>query len=332
MARRAIQQPGLPVIRFVRVDPDSRRYEKTILAEMEPLVGKPLDLDAVGARITDLYGLGYFETLDYTVVAQGRGPGPGVRARGACAPQIVGPELRAFRAGSRVEFPGQQSVQRRGRVPADGNRRPRGGAADERADRERLEDHERVLPAARCAGEVVRGSCRAPRVARSADLPEQFQDRRLPRSRGGGRPRCRPQSRQLGRDPRRTAPDQRLDVRLFRQSRSGRPAVQQRRVFLQVQLRPARQRPLPARRPILRHTVGRQSHQSGRGHGLRSSLGRLAGGGLARPQHAAALDLGRRDPGRQAQATRTCRISIRSAASSTCRASRRNPCSDPTTR
>jgi NTE family protein len=73
MARRAIQQPGLPVIRFVRVDPDSRRYETTILAEMEPLVGKPLDLDAVGARITDLYGLGYFETLDYTVVAQGQG-------------------------------------------------------------------------------------------------------------------------------------------------------------------------------------------------------------------------------------------------------------------
>jgi NTE family protein len=73
MARRAIQQPGLPVIRFVRVDPDSRRYETTILAEMEPLIGKPLDLDAVGARITDLYGLGYFETLDYTVVAQGQG-------------------------------------------------------------------------------------------------------------------------------------------------------------------------------------------------------------------------------------------------------------------
>ncbi len=85
MARRATQQPGFPVIKFVRVDPDSRRYEKTILAEMAPLVGKPLDLDAVGARITDLYGLGYFETLDYTVVAQGQGPdqeyGLEVRAR-----------------------------------------------------------------------------------------------------------------------------------------------------------------------------------------------------------------------------------------------------------
>ena len=34
---------ALPVIRFVRVDQESKRYEKTILAEMQPLVGKPLD-------------------------------------------------------------------------------------------------------------------------------------------------------------------------------------------------------------------------------------------------------------------------------------------------
>ncbi len=85
VARRTTRQPGLPTIRFVRVDQESRRYEKTILAEMQPLVGKPLDLDAVGARITELYGLGYFETLDYTLVTQGSGAdeqtGIEVRAR-----------------------------------------------------------------------------------------------------------------------------------------------------------------------------------------------------------------------------------------------------------
>jgi NTE family protein len=85
VARRAIRQPGFPVIRFVRVDRESKRYEKTILAEMEPLIGKPLDLDAVGARITELYGLGYFESLDYTLVQQGEGEelehGLEVRAR-----------------------------------------------------------------------------------------------------------------------------------------------------------------------------------------------------------------------------------------------------------
>jgi NTE family protein len=72
LARRAAREPGLPAIKFVRVDPQSKRYEKTIMAEMQPLVGKPLDLDAVGARITDLYGLGYFETLDYALVNDGQ--------------------------------------------------------------------------------------------------------------------------------------------------------------------------------------------------------------------------------------------------------------------
>jgi NTE family protein len=85
LARRTTRQPGLPVIQFVRVDPESKFYEKTILAEMRPLVGKPLDLDAVGARITELYGLGYFETLDYSLVSQGEGEdrqyGLEVRAR-----------------------------------------------------------------------------------------------------------------------------------------------------------------------------------------------------------------------------------------------------------
>ena len=66
------REPGLPPIQFVRVDEQSKRYEKTIMAEMQPLVGKPLDLDQVGERITELYGLGNFETLDYSLVEQPR--------------------------------------------------------------------------------------------------------------------------------------------------------------------------------------------------------------------------------------------------------------------
>ncbi|HUE11758.1 MAG TPA: hypothetical protein VMQ54_12495, partial [Steroidobacteraceae bacterium] len=85
LTRRATRQPGLPVLRFVRVDAQSKRYEKTILAEMQPLVGKPLDLNAVGSRVTELYGLGYFETLDYTLVDEHDGTdddtGLEVRAR-----------------------------------------------------------------------------------------------------------------------------------------------------------------------------------------------------------------------------------------------------------
>jgi NTE family protein len=85
LARRASREPGLPAIQFVRVDEQSQRYEKTIMAEMQPLVGKPLDVDAVGTRVTQLYGLGNFETLDYALVDQGQGAeeesGLEVRAR-----------------------------------------------------------------------------------------------------------------------------------------------------------------------------------------------------------------------------------------------------------
>jgi NTE family protein len=73
LVRRAAREPGLPAIKFVRVDEKSKRYEKTIMAEMQPLMGKPLNVDAVGKRITELYGLGNFETLDYALVDQGAG-------------------------------------------------------------------------------------------------------------------------------------------------------------------------------------------------------------------------------------------------------------------
>ncbi|HEY2779888.1 MAG TPA: patatin-like phospholipase family protein [Steroidobacteraceae bacterium] len=71
LARRASREPGLPEIKFVRVDGESKRYETTIMAEMQPLVGKPLSTDAVGERITELYGLGNFETLDFTLAGGG---------------------------------------------------------------------------------------------------------------------------------------------------------------------------------------------------------------------------------------------------------------------
>jgi NTE family protein len=80
VARRAAREPGLPPIQFVRVDEQSKRYEKTIIAEMKPLVGKPLDPDEVGKRITELYGLGNFETLDYTLLDQRVGTNAGTAA------------------------------------------------------------------------------------------------------------------------------------------------------------------------------------------------------------------------------------------------------------
>jgi len=91
LARRASREPGLPAIKFVRVDEQSKRYEKTILAEMQPLVGKSLSVDAVGERITDLYGLGNFETLDFTLA----GARPGSAEQGS--PEDTGLEVHARR-------------------------------------------------------------------------------------------------------------------------------------------------------------------------------------------------------------------------------------------
>ncbi|HLZ97988.1 MAG TPA: patatin-like phospholipase family protein, partial [Steroidobacteraceae bacterium] len=72
-ARREARVPGLSPIEFVRVDKESKRYEATILAEMRPLIGKPFSVDQVGASITKLYGLGNFETLDYSLVQRDLG-------------------------------------------------------------------------------------------------------------------------------------------------------------------------------------------------------------------------------------------------------------------
>jgi NTE family protein len=70
LARRAAAPLPAPVIRFVRVDQQSKPYERTILATMQPLVGKPLDLTALNARLTEIYGLGDFETIDYSLVTE----------------------------------------------------------------------------------------------------------------------------------------------------------------------------------------------------------------------------------------------------------------------
>jgi len=53
---------------------------------MEPVLNKPLDLKLVDSVITELYGLGDFETIDYAVVTQGAG-----------ADQQTGIEVRARR-------------------------------------------------------------------------------------------------------------------------------------------------------------------------------------------------------------------------------------------
>ncbi len=93
LSRRAAREPGLPPIEFVRVDAQSKRYERTIMAEMQPLVGKPLNPEELGARITELYGLGNFETIDYSLVDRA----PAADAAAAAGDDETGLEVRARR-------------------------------------------------------------------------------------------------------------------------------------------------------------------------------------------------------------------------------------------
>ncbi|MDE2305267.1 MAG: patatin-like phospholipase family protein [Gammaproteobacteria bacterium] len=73
--RRERSAVGARPIRFVRVDAASKPYEKTILAIMRPLIGKPLDAARIARGVTELDGLGLFESVDYRVVSEGQGDG-----------------------------------------------------------------------------------------------------------------------------------------------------------------------------------------------------------------------------------------------------------------
>jgi NTE family protein len=69
LAQRDAKRSGeQPVIDFVRVGPDSQRYAKPLHVLFDDLIGRRLDPRAVNRRVTDLYGRGVLETLDYRIV------------------------------------------------------------------------------------------------------------------------------------------------------------------------------------------------------------------------------------------------------------------------
>ena len=182
LSRRAAHESALPTIRFVQVDEPSKRYEETILAELQPLIGKPLDVDALDARIKELYGLGYFETLDYSLVERGEGPaqesGLEIRARR----KSWGPTYLRFGLNLQDDFQGNNYYNAHGAIFNERNQQPGRGVIDRRAGRQRSETHQRVLSAARCAAYLVRRTECAGRGPRSADLHEQYPNCRFSRS------------------------------------------------------------------------------------------------------------------------------------------------------
>lgn len=62
------QTKGDALVQFVRTDAASERYEPLVQAAMKNVVGKPINKDRIGRRLSDLYALDRFETIDYSVV------------------------------------------------------------------------------------------------------------------------------------------------------------------------------------------------------------------------------------------------------------------------
>jgi NTE family protein len=81
VAGRTGREPAEPVVHFVRTDQRSERYKERIQAELGPVIGKPLDPEAMDARLSHFYGSDNFEALDYRLVREGVLTGIEVSAR-----------------------------------------------------------------------------------------------------------------------------------------------------------------------------------------------------------------------------------------------------------
>ncbi|HEY2037386.1 MAG TPA: patatin-like phospholipase family protein, partial [Steroidobacteraceae bacterium] len=102
--RVSLRQPP-PRIDFVKVQTGSESSSQTIERLFKDMVGKRLDPDAVGRRITTLYGEGGLDTLDYRVVRQGDENGLLIDARG----NSIGPNYVRFGLSLQDDFEGDST-------------------------------------------------------------------------------------------------------------------------------------------------------------------------------------------------------------------------------
>jgi NTE family protein len=68
LAQRNPRETELPVIDFVRADSTSSQYDALIQATMKDLVGKQLDKELMRSKLSSLYALDRFETIDYQLI------------------------------------------------------------------------------------------------------------------------------------------------------------------------------------------------------------------------------------------------------------------------
>jgi NTE family protein len=97
--------PLPPEVQFVRADGRSERYRERIEAEFAPVVGKPLDANAMERHLSRLYGDDNFESVDYKVVRDGELRGIEVGARR----KSWGPNYLRFGLELQDDFEGSNS-------------------------------------------------------------------------------------------------------------------------------------------------------------------------------------------------------------------------------
>ncbi|MGH8298243.1 MAG: patatin-like phospholipase family protein [Steroidobacteraceae bacterium] len=100
--RRASLRRPPPRIHFVKVQTGSEAYSQPIEELFHDMIGKQLDPDAVGRRITTLYGEGGLDTLDYRLVRQDDEYGLLLDARG----NSIGPNYVRFGLSLQDDFEG----------------------------------------------------------------------------------------------------------------------------------------------------------------------------------------------------------------------------------
>ena len=104
LAARAIE-PQQPIVHFVRTDRKSERYSERIQAELGPVMGQPLDPEALDERLSHFYGSDNFEALDYRLVREGVLTGIEVSARR----KSWGPNFLRFGLELQDDFQGNSS-------------------------------------------------------------------------------------------------------------------------------------------------------------------------------------------------------------------------------
>jgi NTE family protein len=103
--RRELLRQAPPRIDFVKVQTGSEAFSQPIEQLFHDMVGKPLDPDAIGRRITTLYGEGGLDTLDYRVVQRDDQYGLLVDARG----NAIGPNYVRFGLSLQDDLEGEST-------------------------------------------------------------------------------------------------------------------------------------------------------------------------------------------------------------------------------